>query len=278
MTRIGAVGFLNARPLYEGLDRDPGIALRYDVPAVCADLLHAGAIDVGLVPVIELLRGPVAYEIVPGLAIACDGPVNSVALFTRRPIGDVRRIALDVSSRSSVGLVRVLCRHHFRIDPEFVDAAPDLGAMLDAADAALLIGDPALRASADALGAVKIDLGEAWKAFTGLPFVFAVWAARPGALGAAGVARLHAARRAGDAAIPAIAAAEAGGDRAETARLAQYLRRNIRYDLDDEAVRGLARYLTLAMEDGLAPHRPDVLQVIEGLVPQPAGDEPTRRP
>ena len=267
MIRVGAVGFLNARPLYAGLGEAPDIALRADVPSECARLLHAGEIDLGLVPAIELLRGPVAYDIVPGLAIGCDGPVNSVALFTRVPVAQVQRIALDVSSRSSVGLLRVLCRHQFGIAPEFVDAPPDLTGMLDIADAGLLIGDPALRAPLSGLGAEKIDLGAAWKTLTGLPFVFAVWAVRPGVLTPRLVARLHEARQAGERAIAQLAAAEAAGDAVEAARLEQYLRRNIRYDLDEAAVRGLARYLGLVMQDGLAPERPDVLRAIDGLLP-----------
>ena len=272
MIRLGAVGFLNARPLAFGLDADPDVALRLDVPSECARLLHAGEIDLGLVPVIELLRSDVRYDIVPGLAIGCAGAVGSVALFTRVPIDRVRRVALDVSSRSSVGLVRVLCRHHFGIAPAFVDAAPDLAGMLEQADAALMIGDPALDAPWRDLGATKIDLGEAWQASTGLPFVFAAWIARPGVVTPALVQRLHAARRDGGEAIPAIAAEHAAGDPARAARLEHYLRHNIRYDLDDEALRGLARYLSLVMQDGLAPERPDVLQAIEALrAPAAAG-------
>ena len=219
MIRIGAVGFLNARPLAYGLDRDPRVSLRLDLPSVCARLLHAGEIDLGLVPVIEMLRGPVSYDLVPGLAIACDGAVNSVGLFTRVPVAQVRRLALDVSSRSSVGLVRVLCRHHWGIEPEFVDASPDLASMLEVADAALMIGDPALDASWQSLGATKIDLGEAWQAFSGLPFVFAAWVARPGVVTPEVIDLLHAASRAGQAAIPAIAQAEAAGDSARASRL-----------------------------------------------------------
>jgi chorismate dehydratase len=268
--RVGAVGFLNARPLEYGLERDPRFTVRLDVPSACAALLHAGEIDLGLVPVIELLRGPVAYDVVPGLAIACDGAVQSVALFTTVPVAQVRRIALDVSSRSSVGLLRVLCRHHFGIAPTFVDAAPDLAAMLSVADAALVIGDPALEAPYEALGAEKVDLGAAWKDFTGLPFVFATWIARPGVLTPALVARLLEARREGLEAIPALAQAEAGLRPERAAGLEQYLRENIRYDLDEGALRGLSRYLTLAMQDGLAPQRPDVLRAIEALA-APAG-------
>jgi len=270
--RIGAVGFLNASPLAYGLDRDPRVSLRLDLPSVCASLLHAGEIDLGLVPVIEMLRGPVAYDLVPGLAIGCEGAVNSVALFTRVPVTHVRRLALDVSSRSSVGLVRVLCRHHWGIAPEYVDSAPDLASMLDNADAALMIGDPALDAPWQSLGATKIDLGEAWQVFTGLPFVFAAWVARPGVVTPELVELLHAARRAGQAAVASLAEAQAAGDAARAIRFARYLRQNIRYDLDEPALRGLSRYLTLAMQEGLAPHRPDVLRTIDALrTPAPAG-------
>jgi chorismate dehydratase len=264
--RVGAVGFLNARPLVFGLEDDARVQMRLDVPSVCAQLLHDGEIDLGLVPVIELLRGPVTYDVVPGLAIACHGAVNSVALFTRVPTAQVKRIALDVSSRSSVGLVRTLCRHHFGIAPEFVDASPDLEAMLAEADAALLIGDPALDAPWQSLGVTKIDLGEAWQAFTGLPFVFAAWVARPGVVTPALVHLLHAARRAGQLAIPMLAASEAAGNPGRAARLEHYLHHNIRYDLDEAALRGLTRYLALAMDDGLAPTRPDVLARLDGLV------------
>ena len=272
MISIGAVGFLNARPLYEGLAADPRVALRSDVPSECARLLHAGEIDLGLVPAIELLRGPVAYDIVPGLAIGCDGPVNSVALFTRGPVSQVRRVALDTSSRSSVGLLRMLARHHFGIEPEYVEAPPDLPGMLAVADAALLIGDPALRAPWRALGLEKHDLGAAWKAFTGLPFVFAVWAAWPGRADPAVVERLHVARRSGAAAVPMLEAAEAAAGGGDAAQLEQYLRRNIRYDLDEAALRGLAQYLTLTIDEGLAPARPDVLSAIDALrAPAAAG-------
>src|SRR3954471_13761423 len=103
--RIGAVGYLNARPLVYELDRNPGFTVRFDLPARCADLLHAGEIDLGLIPSIEFLRspaGPSAYRIVPDLAIGSRGPVASVAIYTTRDMADVRSIALDISSRTSV--------------------------------------------------------------------------------------------------------------------------------------------------------------------------------
>ena len=145
--RLGAVGYLNARPLTFGLDKSPRFDLRYDVPSQCAELLHDGAIDVGMIPSIEYLRRP-GYKIVPDLAIASRGPVASVLLFTSRPIDDVRSIAMDTSSRTSVALVRVLCARKFGITPALEPLGPDLPAMLARCDAALVIGDNALLADA----------------------------------------------------------------------------------------------------------------------------------
>src|ERR1051325_10667348 len=143
MIRLGAVGYLNARPRVHGLDRSPQFALRYDVPSECARLLHEGAIDVGLIPSIEYLRGG-PYRIVPDLAIASRGPVASVAIYTTRPMRDVRSIALDTSSRTSVALVSVLCARLFNIQPALERRGPDLEDMLEHCDAALIIGDNAL--------------------------------------------------------------------------------------------------------------------------------------
>jgi len=147
--RLGAVGYLNARPLVFGVERSARFDLRFDVPSRCAELLHEQRIDLGLIPSIEYLRHPAAaespdgspaYRIVPDLAIASRGPVASVALFTTRPMPEVRSISMDTSSRTSVALTRVLCARHFRIDPAIESQGPDLGAMLDRCDAALVIG------------------------------------------------------------------------------------------------------------------------------------------
>ena len=141
--------------------------MRYDVPSVCAALLHDGEVDLGLIPSIEYLQSP-DYRFVPGVGIGSRGPVASVALYTRVPVESIRRIALDTSSRTSVALVKVLCRHRFGIAPEFVPHGPDLAAMMREYDAGLLIGDPAFDADHEALGLTKIDLGEEWTAMTGL--------------------------------------------------------------------------------------------------------------
>src|SRR5262245_28386240 len=161
--RLGAVDYLNARPLVYGLELASDLfALRFDVPSKCASLLHEGAIDIGMIPSIEYLRGSSAYVIVDGMGIISDGPVASVALFSIKPLDQIQSIALDTSSRTSSGLLRVLCREEFGIDPEFAPMPPDIAAMMTFCDAALLIGDPALYLDAAAHGLTKIDLGERW--------------------------------------------------------------------------------------------------------------------
>jgi chorismate dehydratase len=275
---LGAVGYLNARPHVFGLERSPRFELRFDLPARCADLLHAGAIDVGLVPSIEYLRRP-DQLIVPGVAIASRGPVESVALYTTRPLRDVQSMALDTSSRTSVALARVLCTRQFKIEPRFEPSGPDLGSMLARCDAALVIGDNALfldheRLTIDSrLSTVgrfspaelegrtltarrvtveKIDLGETWTRTTGLPFVYAFWAGRPGALGHSDVAALQAARDAGLAHIDDIVR-ECVSDPGRQAVASKYLRDNIKYGLGPEEQAGLELFFRYAAEAGLVP-------------------------
>jgi chorismate dehydratase len=251
------VGYLNARPLVYGLDEAPGFDLRYDVPSECARLLHEDAIDVGLIPSIEYLRGG-PYRIVPDLAIASRGPVASVAIYTTKPIGDVRSIALDTSSRTSVALVSVLCARLFKIQPALEGRGPDLAAMLAHSDAALIIGDNALlldhrRSRGGSLKSEieKIDLGEAWQTLTGLPFVYAFWAGRPEALGADEVAALHRARDAGVTQSDAIARRYFPDSIAHQAAGAAYLRDNIKYYLGDEERAGLETFYRYAVEAGV---------------------------
>lgn len=253
--RIGAVGYLNARPLTWALDRDPHRwAIRYDLPAVCASLLQAGDVDLGLTPSIEYLHAP-DYRFVPGIAIGSRGAVTSVAIFTKKPMAEVRTIALDTSSRTSVALTRVLCHDWFTIAPAFVPQGPSLAAMTAAHDAALLIGDPALEADAAALGLTKVDLGEAWLSMTGLPFVYAAWTGRAGAVSQDDVRALQAARDEGLANLQAIAEEYAPGDAARTARAAVYLRDNVRYGLGPDEMAGLQLFLDRAAALGLAPRR-----------------------
>jgi chorismate dehydratase len=260
MIRLGSVGYLNARPHVYGLDRSPRFDIRFDVPSQCAELLHDGAIDLGLIPSIEYLRGP-GYRIVPGIAIASRGAVASVVLFTKRPMRDVRSIALDMSSRSSVALMRVLCAREFRIRPLFEPSEPDLEAMLDRCDAAVLIGDNALfvelekvRLKRDAADTSidKIDLGEVWTRTTGLPFVYAFWAGRADAVAPDAVRELQQARDQGVAHVQEIAR-EYFDDPRRQAIGARYLRDNIKYDLGADERAGVELFYRYAAEAGVVP-------------------------
>ena len=256
--QIGAVSYLNARPLTRALDREPGRwHVRYDVPSVCATLLHSGRVDLGLIPSIEYLEGD-DYRFVPGVAIGSRGPVASVALYTTRDVSDIRRIALDSSSRTSVALVKVLCTHRFHTAPEFVPHGPDLRAMLETCDAGLLIGDPALDVDQQAMGLRKIDLGAEWTTMTGLPFVYAAWTGRPGAIDASGITALQDARTEGVSAIDAIASEYARGNEAVRRRAVSYLRDNVRYGFGPEEAQGLQLFLDHAAGLGLAARRREI--------------------
>lgn len=264
--RIGAVEYLNARPLVFRLDADPRFDVRFDWPSTCAALLHEGAIDLGIIPSIEYLRGPAvasveqAYRIVPDCSVASRGPVASVAIFTTKPMADVRSIALDTSSRTSVALTRVLSARVFHIQPEFHPLGPDLPAMLADHDAALLIGDRALLAQTGPMRAghrdvfvEKIDLGEAWLQATGLPFVFALWVGRGGALRPEHVARLQQARDEGRAHLDVVSA-EFFHDQPELIALGtDYLRDNIKHHLGADEQAGLALFYRYAAETGVVP-------------------------
>lgn len=249
--RLGAVGYLNARPLVYGLERCPRFQIRYDVPSECARLLHEGTIDVGLIPSIEYLRGG-PYRVVPDLAIASRGTVRSVALFTKRPMADVRSIAMDTSSRTSVALVGVLCARLFKIQPTLEARGPDLDDMLGCADAALIIGDNALfLAGSEDPRVLKIDLGEAWLQLTGLPFVYAFWAGRPDALSPGDVRALQDARDEGIKRPDELARQYLAGAPERQARGAEYLRDNIQYHLRDEERAALDLFYRYAAEAGL---------------------------
>lgn len=251
VVRLGAVSYLNAQPLVVGLDAHPAVSLRFDVPALCARLLNEGAIDLGMVPSITWLGRP-GDRIVPGVCIGSEGPVASVALFTRREMADVRTVALDTSSRTSAALVRILCRRWFSIDPVFVTQPPDVSTMLAKADAALLIGDPALFLDHQAIGLQKLDLGELWTSMTGLPFVWAFWSGRDGAASGETVEVLQQAAVQGSANLDVIAAAYCRHmpEREPTAR--RYLREHMRYGLGPREIEALRTYYREVEALGLA--------------------------
>jgi chorismate dehydratase len=251
--RLGVVSYLNSEPLVFGLEGEPRFSVLRDVPSKVADLLHAARVDLGLIPSVEYAFGD--YAIVPGISLASRGPVRSVSLFHRGPLAGIRRVALDASSRTSVALTKVLLREALGRDPEYVARPPSLPTMLADADAALLIGDPALYVESEWS---RLDLGEEWTRRTGLPFVYAFWAGPAGVLTPADVERLQAARDAGRRAVAAIASSYNGHAPERAALNESYLRSNMVYDLGEGELAGLREFFRRAHALGLLPRVPEL--------------------
>lgn len=249
--RIGAVNYLNTKPLICDLEElAPEAELVLDLPSRLADRLAEGTLDVALIPVIEYFRAG-TYSVVPDISIASRGPVLSVTLFSRVPWGDVRRVALDVGSRTSAALTQVLLRNRYGVRPEVVSLPIDRAAEEVDADAVLLIGDRAMRACLPGFR-FAFDLGQEWADWTGLPFVYAVWAVRPGVdLGAVPEALAEAKRR-GLARVGPIAHDEAPRLGLDAGFCRRYLANIIHFDLGPREQAGLHHYYMLACEAGLA--------------------------
>ena len=266
MLRLGVVPYLNADPLAAAL-REPDAALLVGdavevsalVPSQLLEALLDRQVDAALVSVGGILPHP-ELRMLPEMCIASRGPVRSIQLYHTKPLSEVRSVALDASSRSAVALTRVLFAERWRSRPEFVTLPPDLPRMLREADAALLIGNPALQANHVVDGPDwhgpplrHLDLGMEWDALTGLPFVYAVWAAREDAdLQRLTAALLHA-RSWGMRRRPLLAARgaeELGVPREVTL---EYLTHAIRYDLGEAEIAGMQRFCELAVRNGVLP-------------------------
>jgi chorismate dehydratase len=177
--RVGIVNFLNSKPLAWGFLKGHHADLfapSYHPPAQVARMLGQGNLDIGLIPSIEVQRIP-GLRVLHDLCIASRQEVRSVLLVSRVPVAEIRKVALDHNSRTSAALLRVLLRERYKLDPEYVHERPDVERMLAECDAALLIGDPALKVDRERYQV--LDLAAEWNELTGLPFVFAVWAVRP---------------------------------------------------------------------------------------------------
>jgi chorismate dehydratase len=250
--RLGAVQYLNTKPLVHGLS-SAGLDVCYDLPSRLADRLAAGDLDVALIPSIELFRGD-GYRTVSDACIGCRGPVMSVKLFFRTAPSRVRTLAVDEGSRTSAALARILLAQRFGVVPETELLPIGSGPADTTADAVLMIGDRALRRAAHA-GAFQLiwDLGDEWCRWTGLPFVFAVWAARRTFDAADVESRLASARDAGRANLAAIAAAEAASHGLTVPQCLGYLRDNLHYDLGPREREALSLFYAHAATLSLAP-------------------------
>ncbi len=259
--RVGAVSYLNAKPLYFGLaEAAPEVSLSMDVPSRLADRLAAGELDVALIPSVEYLRGAsLGYEIVPGIAIAARGAVRSVKLFSRVPFGRIRRLALDAGSRTSQVLARVWLDAEHGVRPDRIETLPmGVPAQESTADAVLVIGDRAMGVPDTSFHAV-VDLAEAWGALTGLPFVFATWVARPGVDLGALPETLARCRAEGLAHAHDLAAEHGPRLGLDVTTCYDYLTHALSYDLGAAEVSGLRRFARMAAALGLAPKGVDLV-------------------
>jgi chorismate dehydratase len=262
--KLGRIPWINCYPVYGAVDRGL-VSMPADLVTGTAselnDLLAAGALQVSVVSAVEYARNAAAYHLLPDLAITCDGPVHSVALFSKRPVEELTgsTVLLSASSRTSVLLLEVLCRHRWKIRPQFAGAraeAPDLASLAGLPhEAVLVIGDAALHLSARSAYPVRVDLGSEWKAWTGLPFVFAVWAARREASSSAVRAvhqRLLESRDWGLANLDLLARAAAHNTGVSEAVCRAYLG-DLDYALSYRHLAGLTDFFGRLARDGMVP-------------------------
>ncbi|MEP7363550.1 MAG: menaquinone biosynthesis protein [Acidobacteriota bacterium] len=251
--RVAAVSYLNTVPLVWGMMYGPQrdvFDVHFDLPSLCARELVEGRADLGIVPVAEVWRN--GWDTVPGCSIACRGEVRSILLVSRKPWNEIQTLAADRGSRSSVLLARILLSRRYGAHPRVVERVPELAPMLAECDAALLIGDAALRLDPATLPYPVLDLGTEWMALTGLPMVFATWSGPAAAIERHGRERLAEAFGGslahGLSHMSEIVVAESAARRFDAALVERYLTRNVIFSLGAEELAGRETYLRYAEE------------------------------
>ena len=255
--RLGSVSFVNARPLIYGLEAQPDVRLTLDVPANLLDGLRADRFDLALLPVIDYQRME-GLQVLPAGGIGSDGHTLTVRIFSRTPIAQIRTLACDPDSHTSVALARIVLSRAYGLCPEFLELRRDRAAA--AHDAQLLIGDKVI--CEEPVGYPhQLDLGEAWKDLTGMPFVFAAWMGRAEAITAPADATLRAAKRAGLANVEEIVERYAvpRGWPAEVAR--EYLTRYLQFDVEERQLEAIRTFHRFAAEEGIIPNPPRPLSI-----------------
>jgi len=248
-TRVGAVSYLNSKPLIEGLADNVPVSLDY--PSCLADDLAADRLDVALVPSIEFFRDD-RYRIVSDACVATRGDVLSVKLYSRVHPGEIRRLALDEGSRTSATLAQIVLAERYGVFPELEPLSIEHDTTQSDADAILLIGDRAMQ-DPDEVFAETWDLGTIWTEWTGLPFVFAMWVSRGDASTEGLSEQLSAARDRGVAAFESIARREAAGLGISEEKALDYLRHNLHFHLGSAERSGLRLFRQFATQLGLIP-------------------------
>jgi chorismate dehydratase len=256
--RLGAVPFVNARPLIHFIDSvaNPPVELTLEVPSKLTHTMRDGLVDAALLPSIEYFRAS-DYKIIPHISISADGAVDSVKIFSRTAIGKLRSLALDESSRTSTALASILLKRKLGFLPEMTDCSPEANLSDIEADALLLIGDSTMALDSSDASEV-LDLGEEWKRLTGLPFVYAMWVVHEGIDAGPLGSKLLEARDMGLSHLPEIAAeAEAETGLAADVCL-EYLKNTMRYGLGDREIEALMLFQEFASEDGLCEGGVDI--------------------
>jgi chorismate dehydratase len=273
LLRVSTISYLNTAPLMWNFEHAPHreelqnrFEVKYTLPSLCAQALREGSADIGIIPVAAYPETP-DLAIIPDVTIAAKGAVRSILMVSRKPLDQIRSVGLDNSSRTSNALLRILFDRFYKLNPDFAQALPQLDLMLSHYDAALLIGDPALKVDRERY--YTWDLAEEWQRFTGRPFVFAFWAVRRSA---AGEERLQQTARvfqeSRDAGLehveelvrlwsPRIGLPE------ETVR--HYLTHNIHYHLDEELIAGMHLFFQFAAELSLLPASPELRFIESGM-------------
>ncbi|MCS7229084.1 MAG: menaquinone biosynthesis protein [Candidatus Kryptonium sp.] len=257
--KLGVVNFLNTKPLVYAIEKNKlqhNFELIYDIPSQIAVKLLNKEIDAGLVPSIHYAKYSVKYRIVPEICIASRGAVNSIRLYFRKDLKDIKTVAADISSMTSVVLARIILSEKYDITPKFVAMRPNLVEMLSQADAALLIGDNALFEETEYES--YIDLGDEWDDLTGLPFVYALWVGRRESLKDEDLTTLINAKKYGLQNIDTISdeASKEYGVSFEFCK--SYLTQNLHYDLGEAEIQGMKEFFTYAFYYGVIDFIPEI--------------------
>ncbi len=256
---ISLVSYLNSKPLVYGMENnlvEHNFNILKDVPSVCSRRLIEGEVELGIIPSIEYVHGKGSWKIVPDVCISSGVRVKSVMLFFKADLKEIKTIALDTSSRTSVALLKILLNEKYQISPEFIVMQPDLPAMLEKADAALIIGDKALHYQDEY--PLSLDLGEEWFDMTGLPFVYAFWAGQDFALNSDDIDVIIKSKEIGLQNIDEISKEFAKSNPKDWRFYRDYLTNNILYGFGEKEKEGLNEFYHYAFYLGLIEHIPEL--------------------
>lgn len=258
--RIGAVSFLNTKPLIYGIEKNlfpHNFQLSKAIPSALAVELNAGKLDVALIPSIAYAKNSPELQIVPECGIIAHDEVKSIRLYFNKSLKSIKSVAIDISSMTSVVLTKILLAEKFEIKPDLIAARPDIDKMLASADAALVIGDSALFKTKPT-DENYLDLAEEWHDMTGLPFVFAVWAGHRNALDVDDIQSIISSKILGQDNIDSLCQEAAVEYNTDFGLVKSYLTENVQFDLGDDEIAGMRHFFELAYYHGALEYLPSL--------------------